>query len=86
VVPGKQSVPLGQVNLPVTFGDASKYRTETLTFEVVNFFDPYHVILGSPCYVKFMAIPSYANLKLKIPGPTGVITVEARTRRALDCE
>jgi hypothetical protein len=86
VVPGKQSIPLGQVNLPVTFGDASKYRNEIVMFEVVNFFGPYQVILGRPCYVKFMAIPSYANLKLKIPEPTGVITVEARMRRVLDCE
>jgi hypothetical protein len=36
--------------------------------------------------VKFMAIPSYANLKLKIPGLTGIITVEAKTQRVLDCE
>jgi hypothetical protein len=34
----------------------------------------------------FMAIPSYANLKLKILGPTGVITIEAKAQRALDCE
>jgi hypothetical protein len=47
----------------------SNYRTETLTFEVVNFSGPYHVILGQPCYIKFMDIPSYAYLKLKIPGP-----------------
>jgi hypothetical protein len=33
-----------------------------------------------------MAIPSYAYLKLKIPGPAGVITVEANTQRALDRE
>jgi hypothetical protein len=36
--------------------------------------------------VKFMAIPSYAYLKLKIPGLTGIITVEAKTQRVLDCE
>jgi hypothetical protein len=76
VVLGKQSVPLRQVTLPVTFGDASNYRTEMLMFELVDFFGPYHVILGWPCYVKFMAIPSYAYLKLKIPGPTRVITME----------
>jgi hypothetical protein len=51
VVLGKQSVPLGQVTLPVTFGDASTYHTETLTFEVVDFSGPYHVILGRSCYV-----------------------------------
>ena len=30
VVPGRQAVPLGQIDLPVTFGDRSNYRTETL--------------------------------------------------------
>jgi hypothetical protein len=33
-----------------------------------------------------MVIPSYAYLKLKIPGPAGVITMEAKTQRALNCE
>jgi hypothetical protein len=46
VVSGKQSVPLGRVTLPVTFEDTSNYQTETLTFEVVDFAGPYHVILG----------------------------------------
>jgi hypothetical protein len=64
--------------------DTSNYRTKTLTFEVVDFFGPYHVILLWPCYVKFMAIPSYAYLKLKIPGPTDVITMEAKTLWVLD--
>jgi hypothetical protein len=50
-----------------------------LAFEVVDFSGPYHIIMGWPCYVKFMAIPSYAYLKIKIPGPVGVITVEAKT-------
>jgi hypothetical protein len=75
VVLCKQSIPLRQVTLSVTFGDASNYHTEMLVFEVVDFSRPYHVILGWPCYVK-----------LKIPGPTGVITVEAKTQQALDCE
>jgi hypothetical protein len=79
VVSIKQFVPLGRVNLPITFRDVSNYRNETLVFEVVDFSGSYHVILGRPCYVKFMAIPSYAYLKLKIPRPTGVITVDART-------
>jgi hypothetical protein len=57
------------------------YKTsiETLTFEVVNVFGPYHIILRWPCYVKVMTIPSYAYLKLKISGSTDVITLEART-------
>lgn len=37
VVPGMQAVPIGQIDLPVTFGTPSNYRMETLTFEVVGF-------------------------------------------------
>ena len=51
------------------------YRTETLTFEVVGFHGTYHAILGCPFYAKFMAIPNYTYLKLKMLGPRGVITV-----------
>jgi hypothetical protein len=46
VVPGKQSIPLIQVTMPVTFEDASYYCTEMLAFEVVDFSGPYHIILG----------------------------------------
>jgi hypothetical protein len=80
VAPDKQFVPLGRVTLHVTFRDASNYRIETLIFEVVDFFRPYHIILGQPCYVKFMTIPSDAYIKLKIPRPIGVITVEAKAQ------
>jgi hypothetical protein len=75
IVPEKQAKPLRQIDLPVTFGDKSNIRTETLTFEVVGFHETYHAILGRPCYVKFMAIPNYTYLKLKMSGPHGVITV-----------
>ena len=37
IVSGKQAMPLGQIDLPITFGDPSNYRTKTLTFEVVGF-------------------------------------------------
>jgi hypothetical protein len=57
-----------------------------LVSEVVNFSRPYHAILGQPCYVKFKAILSYTYFKLKILRPAGVVTVEAKTQRALDCE
>jgi hypothetical protein len=69
VVPSKQYVPLGRGTLPITFKDVSNYRSEMLTFEAVDFSGPYHVILGWPCYIKFMAIPSYAYLKMLISIP-----------------
>ena len=46
-----------------------------LTFEVVDFPGSYHAIMGRPCYAKFMVVPNYTYLKLKILGLNGVITV-----------
>ena len=42
---------------------------------MVDFLGSYHAILGRPCYTKFMAIPNYTYLKLKMPGPHGIITI-----------
>jgi hypothetical protein len=70
----------------VTFKDASNYYTEMLAFEVVDFSGLYHIILGWPCYVKFMTIPNCTYHKIKIPRPAGVITMEAKTQWALDSE
>ena len=74
VIPGTQAHPLGQIDLPVTFGDRANFRSEVLTFEVVDFLGSYHAILGQSCYAKFMAIPNYTYLKLKMPGANGVIS------------
>ena len=71
IMPRKQAMPLGQIDLPVTFMDQFNYRTETLTFEVVGFPGTFHAIFGRPCYAKFMAIPNYTYLKLKMSGPRG---------------
>ena len=68
-------MPHGQIDLLVTFRNPINYRTKTLTIEVVGFHGTYHAILGRPCYAKFMAIPNYTYLKLKMPGPGGVSTV-----------
>ena len=70
-------MPLGQIDLPVTFGNLTNYRMETLTFKVVGFHGTYHAILGRPCYAKFMAIPNYTYLKLKMSAPCGVITIDS---------
>ena len=75
IVSRKQAAPLGQIDLPVTFGNPTNYRTETLTFEFVRFHGTYHAILGRLCYAKFMAVPNYTYLKLKMLGPHKVITI-----------
>ncbi|XP_066385442.1 uncharacterized protein [Miscanthus floridulus] len=86
IMPKKQTMPLRQIDLPITFGDPSNYRMETLTFEVVGFPRTYHALLGRPCFVKFMAVPNYTYLKLKILGPVGVITIGTSFQRTYECE
>jgi hypothetical protein len=86
VAPGKRVQPLGQIDLPVWFGTPKNFRKEMLTFEVVGFRGAYHAILGRPCYAKFMAVPNYTYLKMKMPGPNGVITVGSSIEHAFDCD
>jgi hypothetical protein len=69
IAPRQRVMPLGMITLSVMFGDQVHYQKETLSFEVIDFKGPYHAILGRPCYAKFMAISSYAYLKLKMLGP-----------------
>ena len=53
---------------------------------IVEFAETFHAILGRPCYAKFTAVPNYTYLKLKMPGPRGVITVSASFQRAYECK
>jgi hypothetical protein len=86
IIPGKRVLPLGQLDLPVCFGTPSNFRKETLTFEVVGFRGTYHAVLGRPCDTKFMVVPNYTYLKLKMSGPNGVITVGSTYRHTYECD
>jgi hypothetical protein len=86
IVPGKRVLPLGQLDLPVCFETPSNFRRETLTLEVVGFRGTYHAVLGRPCYAKFMAVPNYTYLKVKMLGPNGIITVGSTYRHAYECD
>jgi len=68
------------------FGDRANLRSEVLTFKVVDFLGSYHAILGQPCYAKFMAIPDYTYLKLKMLGLNGVITMGSTFLHAYTCD
>jgi hypothetical protein len=83
---GKCVQPLGQIDLLVWFGTPDNFRKETLTFEVVGFKGAYHAILGWLWYTKFMAVPNYTYLKMKMPGPKVVITVGSSIEHAFDCD
>jgi hypothetical protein len=86
IVPGKRVLPLGQLDLPICFGSPSNFRKETLTFEVVGFRGTYHAVLGRSCYAKFMVVPNYTYLKLKMSGPNGTITVGSMYRHVYECD
>ena len=73
---------MGMITLNVVFGTPSNFRKEKITFEVVDFPSAYHALLGRPTYEKFMDIPCYVYLKLKMPGPYGVITVSGDYKQA----
>ncbi|XP_066384677.1 uncharacterized protein [Miscanthus floridulus] len=68
------------------FDDQANFCLEVLTFEVVDFPGSYHAILGQPCYTKFMAVPDYTYLKLKMPGPNGVITAGRTFLHTYTCD
>jgi hypothetical protein len=80
-----RAYPLGNIDLPITFGDHSNFHIETLIFEVVDFEGSYHAILGRPCYTKFMVVPNCNYLKLKMPGPNSVIVVSSSIEQAYAC-
>ena len=72
MVPGKSAYPVGKIDLEVAFGDDHDSRSEVLTFEVVKIKSPYHALFGQPAYAKFMAMPCYVYLQLKMPGHKGM--------------
>ena len=69
IVPGSSAKPIGQVSLPLTFGSPSNFRTEKISFDVVDFDTAYNAILGRPALAKFLMATHYGYQCLKMPGP-----------------
>ena len=86
VIPGTSATPLGTIKLPVTFGSRENFRTEDITFEVADFEAAYHAILGRPALAKFMAVPHYTYMLMKLPGPNGIISLRGDVRRSFNCD
>jgi hypothetical protein len=85
IVPGHSCTPMGRVQLEVLFGKKGNSHREPIWFEVVDISSPYHALLGRPALAKFMVVPHYAYLKMKLPGPRGVITVSGCFKKLLAC-
>jgi hypothetical protein len=69
----------------VTFGTPGNYRTEFLRFEVASFNCRYNAIIGRPGLAKFMAIPHYSYMILKMLGPQRIIIVHADFQGTTEC-
>jgi hypothetical protein len=81
---GPQSVyPLGSIALPVTFGTEENFRAENVVFDVAEVNLPFNTIIGRPTLYRFMAIAHYGYLVLKMPSPTGVLTMQGDRVAAL---
>ena len=70
----------------MVFGSPDNFRSEELIFNIVPFRSGYHALLRRTTFARFNAVPHYAYLKLKMPGPRGVITVNGNTERSLRTE
>ena len=86
IVPGNSSTPIGSVTLPVTFGTEQNFRTEYIKFEVADFESFYHAILGRPVLAKFMVVPHYVYLLLKMPGNTGILSLRGDLLKSFKCD
>jgi hypothetical protein len=58
------------------------YRMEYIKFEVADFKLSYHAILGKQALAKFMAVPPYVYLLLKMPGKIGVLTFRGDLKKS----
>jgi hypothetical protein len=75
------------VVLPVTFEETREnYRTEYIKFEVADFKTSYHAILGRLAIAKFMAVPHYTYLVLKMPSLVGVLSLQGDLKISFDCD
>ena len=83
VIPGVEAHCTGSIMLEVAFGSPDNFRSEELIFDIVPFRSGYHALLGRTTIARFNAMPHYAYLKPKMPGPRGVIAVNGNTERSL---
>jgi hypothetical protein len=57
-----------------------------MQFEVANFETAYITFLRRSELTKFMSIPHYAYLVLKMPGPNNIITIKGDVKHAYNCD
>jgi len=73
---GKKIDALRKKAIPVSFTEAEKVRTETITFDIVNKDYPYTAIFGRGVLSRFKIIIKQSYLCMKMPSPFGIIAVQ----------
>ena len=86
VISGVEARCMGSITLEVVFGSPDNLQSEELIFDIIPFRSGYHALLGRTAFARFNAVPHYAYLKLKMPGPRRIITVNGNTDRSLHTE
>jgi hypothetical protein len=65
-------------------GTRENCRTEYIKFEVADFETSYHAILGRLAIAKFMAVPHYTYLVLKMPSSASVLSLQGDLKISFD--
>ena len=82
VIPGPEARCTGSLLLEVVFGSPDNFRSKKLTFDIAPFRSGYQALLGRAAFARFNAVPHCAPLKLKMPGPRGIITISGNFERS----
>ena len=83
VILGVEARCTGSLTLEVVFGTPNNFRSEEIILDIAPSRSGYHALLRRTTFACFNAVSHYAYLKLKMPGPRGVITVNGNTEHSL---
>ena len=86
VTPGLYANCTGFVTLEVTFGSSDNLRRDKLTLHIALSHSGFQALLGREAFARFNAIPHYASLTLKMPGPRGIISLKGNLGCSLNTE
>ncbi|GJZ29123.1 reverse transcriptase domain-containing protein [Tanacetum coccineum] len=82
---GEQLLPIGKIELEVTFGNEGLCRRTMMKFTVVQASSPYNVILGRTWMRELRAISSTTHAMMKFPTPRGIATLVSRIAAIFEC-
>ena len=82
---GEKVLPLGSIQLILTFGDPPCQATTTARFLIVDAPSAFNMLLGRPSLNAIKAIPSAYHMMIKFPTVSGVGMVQGDKRVAMEC-